>query len=109
MRDEETINNFFLQFQPNVYHRVSMVTAHLQVFVHATLDIMDLDAIKVEQNNILKIVLQLFQLQNVQAYCKKTCIHGTCTAPGICTCNSGYSGPTCDKSFNRNFGSWYLK
>ncbi len=32
---------------------------------------------------------------NRSAICSEGCSNGTCTVPGICTCNEGYSGANC--------------
>ena len=29
------------------------------------------------------------------AVCTPTCLHGTCTSPGVCTCNAGWTGGAC--------------
>jgi len=50
----------------------------------------------------------VYKMINISAYCKQPCVFGNCTSPGICTCNHGYSGLTCEggiglKCFNWNF------
>ncbi|XP_013384434.1 multiple epidermal growth factor-like domains protein 6 [Lingula anatina] len=32
--------------------------------------------------------------------CSRGCVHGSCTAPNVCTCTSGYSGTRCDADIN---------
>nr|XP_006816075.1 PREDICTED: uncharacterized protein LOC100378465 [Saccoglossus kowalevskii] len=32
--------------------------------------------------------------------CRKPCLHGTCTGANRCTCNKGYTGPTCSQDVN---------
>ena len=32
--------------------------------------------------------------------CSAGCGHGTCTEPEVCTCQLGFSGPTCQVSFD---------
>uniref|UniRef100_A0A915KXY5 Multiple epidermal growth factor-like domains protein 10 n=1 Tax=Romanomermis culicivorax TaxID=13658 RepID=A0A915KXY5_ROMCU len=41
--------------------------------------------------------------QRCKPHCTEECIHGTCSAPGLCSCNSGYGGSNCEKScpYNR--------
>ena len=29
------------------------------------------------------------------AVCTPSCLHGTCTSPGVCTCNAGWTGDAC--------------
>ena len=44
--------------------------------------------------NFLKIENSLYYFY-LAAECGP-CTHGHCSAPGICTCHPGYTGPTCE-------------
>lgn len=33
----------------------------------------------------------------LSATCNPPCLHGTCTAPNVCTCSLGYMGPHCSQ------------
>jgi len=44
---------------------------------------------------MFSLILNKFQSQ--LAYCKPTCVHDSCYAPGTCACNLQNNGLTCVK------------
>jgi len=36
----------------------------------------------------------------IEPVCNPTCAHGTCDAPNVCTCTTGWGGSTCNECTN---------
>ena len=39
-------------------------------------------------------------------FCKNGCVHGNCSAPHTCSCETGYTGATCDIQESCPPGTW---
>ena len=72
---------------------VLMVSVLVQIHVHVTADGLDQHVLQVVKYMSIFIIYYT-------AICNNGCTNGVCTSPNSCTCNSGWTGPTCSTGMN---------